>query len=424
MIPMKITLAIAIGRLIRMIAKLRGGGSAIPGRVALLLEPRLLEKTLGALKFGVVFVSGSNGKSTTTALVTGALRSQGLRVFTNPSGGNLPQGIASSVIGQSKFNGEVNADIAVLEVDEAYGPIIAGYLTPSWVVITNVQIDQLNRFYEPERVLNMLVEAAASATKGVLINGTDSNLLHLAEELTGSQVIKVEVSQEALSKWPPGALAAPSFRKTPINRDIRIGARVLEEDSGVALIEVAGQVSKVKLPGIGLHFGIDTALALAVTSEIVGESFDVGLATETISAQETVFGRGENVRYQGVELRIHMMKNPSSMRANLMSMDLPETAIWIAMDEGTPDPSWIYDIDLAKVESVKVVSGSRAWHWAVRLAYSEISVGEVVTDSKKALRIYVDHLRAVNKRGILLTNYEQMMIIRKHMGFLEMESGK
>jgi UDP-N-acetylmuramyl tripeptide synthase len=115
---MKITLAIAIGRLIRMIAKLRGGGSAIPGRVALLLEPRLLEKTLGALKFGVVFVSGSNGKSTTTALVTGALRSQGLRVFTNPSGGNLPQGIASAVIGQSKFNGAVNADIAVLEVDE------------------------------------------------------------------------------------------------------------------------------------------------------------------------------------------------------------------------------------------------------------------------------------------------------------------
>jgi len=60
----------------------------------------------------------------------------------------------------------------------------------------------------------------------------------------------------------------------------------------------------------------------------------------------------------------------------------------------------------------------------VRLTYSEISVGDVVTDSKKALRIYVDHLRKVNKRGILLTNYEQMMIIRKHMGFLEMESGK
>jgi UDP-N-acetylmuramyl tripeptide synthase len=421
---MRIFLAVVVGRLIRQIAKLRGGGSAIPGKLALLVEPRLLEKTLGALRFGVVFVSGSNGKSTTTALVTGALRSQGLRVFTNPSGGNLPQGIASAVIGQSKIDGTVNADIAVLEVDEAYGPLIAKYLAPSWVVLTNLQIDQLNRFFEPERVLNMLVEASASATKGVLINGTDRNLLHLAEDLKGSQVFQVQVSQEALRKWPEGALAAPSFRKTPLQRAIPIAARVLDEVGGVSRIDIGDHVSSVKLPGIGLHFAIDTALALAVSRQILGQSFDLASAVEAISMQETVFGRGENVRYQGVELRILMMKNPSSMRANLMSMEQPETAIWIAMDEGTPDPSWIYDIDLAKIPAVKVVSGSRAWHWAVRLSYSEISVDEVVTDSKKALKIYVDHLRSVGKSGILLTNYEQMMIIRRHMGFLEMESGK
>jgi UDP-N-acetylmuramyl tripeptide synthase len=148
------------------------------------------------------------------------------------------------------------------------------------------------------------------------------------------------------------------------------------------------------------------------------------LAAEAISTQQTVFGRGEIVRYQGVEIRIVMMKNPSSMRANLMSMEKPESAIWIAMDEGTPDPSWIYDIDLSKIPAVKVVSGARAWHWAVRLTYSGIKLDEVVTDSKKALIAYVDYLRSIGKQGILLTNYEQMMAIRKHMGFLEMGSGK
>jgi UDP-N-acetylmuramyl tripeptide synthase len=421
---MKLFLAILFGRVIQILARLRGGGSAIPGRIALLFEPRLLERTLGSLKFGVVFVSGSNGKSTTTALVTGALRSQGLRVFSNPSGGNLPQGIASAVIGQSKFDGSVNADIAVLEVDEAYGPLIANYLVPSWVVLTNVQIDQLNRFFEPERVLKMLTEAAARATKGVVINGTDENLLHLAEDLEGSQVLQVQMSEAVLSKWPVGALAAPSFRKSPLRRNLRVVARVLEEDGGEARIEVADQVSSVKLPGNGIHFSIDTALALGLTREIVGQSFDLAKAARAISTQDTVFGRGEIVKYQGVELRILMMKNPSSMRANLISMDQPETAIWIAMDEGTPDPSWIFDIDLAKIPAVKVVSGSRAWHWAVRLSYSEIAVDDVVTDSKKALKIYVDYLRSVGKKGILLTNYEQMMIIRKHMGYLEMGSGK
>ena len=421
---MKLFLALLVGRVIHIIARLRGGGSAIPGRLALLIEPRLLARTLGALKFGVVFVSGSNGKSTTTALVTGALRSQGLRVFSNPSGGNLPQGIASALIAQSKFDGSVNADIAVLEVDEAYGTLIAKHLAPNWVVLTNVQIDQLNRFFEPERVLTMLAEAAAMATNGVLVNGTDENLLHLAEELEGSKVLQVQMSQAVLSKWPVGALAAPSFRKSPLRRNLRVVARVLEEESGVASIEVADQVASVNLPGNGLHFAIDTALALGLTREIVGRSFDLAEAARAISTQDTVFGRGEIVQFQDVELQILMMKNPSSMRANLLSMDQPETAIWIAMDEGTPDPSWIFDIDLEKIRAVKVVSGSRAWHWAVRLTYSEISVDDVVTDSRKALKNYVDHLRSVGKRGILLTNYEQMMIIRKHMGYLEMGSGK
>ena len=421
---MKLLLAVVVGRMAMLLARLRGGGSAIPGRVALMIEPRLLEMSLGALKFGVIFVSGSNGKSTTTALVSAALSSQGLKVFSNPSGGNLPQGIASAVIGKSTIRGTVAADIAVLEVDEAYGPLIASYLAPSWVVLTNVQIDQLNRFFEPERVLRMLSETAAFATRGVVINGSDSNLLHLAEGLEGTEVSKVDVAHDVLSKWPTGALAAPSYGRGELQRDIRVAAKVIQEDLGVAQIEVSNQLSRVKLPGNGLHFAIDTALALAVTCEVVGDSFDLGLASEVLASQETIFGRGEVVSYQGVEIRIVMMKNPSSMRANLIAMDSPETAIWIAMDEGTPDPSWIYDIDLGKISEVRVISGSRAWHWAVRLTYSGIPVAAVVTDSRKALKDYVEFLRTTGKSGILLTNYEQMMAIRKLMGFLEMGSGK
>ena len=114
---MRLFLAVLIGKLIRMVAKLRGGGSAIPGRIAMLIEPKLLSKTLGSLKHGVIFVSGSNGKSTTTALVAGTLASQGLKVFSNPSGGNMPQGIGSAVIGQAALSSALDADVAVLEVD-------------------------------------------------------------------------------------------------------------------------------------------------------------------------------------------------------------------------------------------------------------------------------------------------------------------
>jgi UDP-N-acetylmuramyl tripeptide synthase len=421
---MRLFLAILIGKAVRIIARLRGGGSAIPGRIAMIVDPELLSKTLGSLEHGVIFVSGSNGKSTTTALIAGSLRSQGLKVFSNPSGGNMPQGIGSAVIGSAKLFGAFEADVAVLEVDEAYGELLAPHIAPSWVVLTNIQIDQLNRFFEPELVYSMLLEAARSATSGVLINGSDGNLIALASEPGITNPFQISLSKEALAKWPEGALAAPRFGKQDSNKEIATVATVLSESNGIANLVVAGVHASVNLPGRGLHFALDTALAFGLTNLILGEKFDLSLAATAISSQETVYGRGEVVQYLGSSMQILMMKNPSSMRATLVSMEQPETAIWIAMDEGTPDPSWLFDIDLSRIKDVRMVSGTRAWHFATRLSYAGIPVQEVITDSKQALKIYTEYLKSSGKQGTLLTNYEQMMFIRKQMGFLDLESGK
>ena len=420
---MRLSLAVLVGKLIRIVAKLRGGGSAIPGRIAMIIEPKLLSKTLGALKYGVIFVSGSNGKSTTTSLVAGTLASQGLKVFSNPSGGNMPQGIGSAVIGKASLSGSLDADVAVLEVDEAYGEVLAPFIAPSWVVLTNIQIDQLNRFFEPDRVVGMLLATASTATSGSVINGSDANLVDIGLMLSDVPVVQVKVSEKALAKWPAGALAAPRFGKGQVINEIPESVSVVDEVDGVATLSLGGVKSEVKLPGKGLHFAIDTALAFSVAERILGSSFDLQAASSAISSQQTVYGRGEIVNYQGVEIQILMMKNPSSMRATLVSMEDPQTAIWIAMDEGTPDPSWIFDIDLTRIGAVRMISGSRAWHWATRLSYLRKSIEQVKPDSKQALAEYVSFLKATGKRGTLLTNYEQMMAIRKLMGFLDLESG-
>jgi lipid II isoglutaminyl synthase (glutamine-hydrolysing) len=345
-------------------------------------------------------------------------------VFSNPSGGNMPQGIGSAVVGAANMFGAVAADVAVLEVDEAYGEIIAPHVAPSWVVLTNIQIDQLNRFFEPDRVFAMLLSAAKSATRGVILNGSDANLVDIGIDLGSKNVFQVGVSEKALAKWPAGALAAPRFGKPKAVNNLTTIAEVVSEEFGVAKIEVAGRSCQLQLPGKGLHFAIDSALALALASQILEASFDLEAASNALSTQETVYGRGEIVQYQGVEFQILMMKNPSSMRATLVAMDDPETKIWIAMDDGTPDPSWLFDIDLSRIRQVEVVSGSRAWHFALRLSYAGIGVGTVIPESKKALQHYVGYLSAEKKRGTLITNYEQMMFIRKQMGFLDLESGK
>jgi UDP-N-acetylmuramyl pentapeptide synthase len=142
-------LAFVLARLARVVTRARGGGSAFPGLLLLKMLPGVLEDTLGTLPHGVVYVTGSNGKSTTTTMLAQLLREHGVTVFSNPAGSNLPQGLASAVVASANWRGRVSADIAVLEVDEAYGPQISALLQPDWVVVTNIQLDQLNRFWEP-----------------------------------------------------------------------------------------------------------------------------------------------------------------------------------------------------------------------------------------------------------------------------------
>lgn len=172
-------IAVGLGRSARGAMRLRGGGSAVPGRVALAISPDFLETAVAKLPLGVIFVSGSNGKSTTTHFLTRMLRRHGLRVFTNSSGGNLPQGIASSMLPDVDVNGNLRADIAVLEVDEAYGPRLLGHLHPRGVLLLNVQVDQLNRFYDPSRVTEFLRTIAAACGDFSVLNADDASLRSL-----------------------------------------------------------------------------------------------------------------------------------------------------------------------------------------------------------------------------------------------------
>jgi UDP-N-acetylmuramoylalanine-D-glutamate ligase len=134
-------LAILAGRFVRWLLRLRGGGSAVPGRVLLALRPRFLSRAVASLPLGVVFVSGSNGKSTTTQMLAGILRAHGLSVFTNPSGANLPQGIASAMLADIPLSGRLREDVAVIEVDEAFGGRLAAELSPHSVLLINLQVD-------------------------------------------------------------------------------------------------------------------------------------------------------------------------------------------------------------------------------------------------------------------------------------------
>lgn len=412
-------LAILVGKILRFVLRLRGGGSAVPGRIALLIQPRFLQNTIGRMSKGVYFVSGSNGKSTTTSMLTAILRAHGLSVLSNPAGGNLPQGLASAILADVPLFGKLNHDVAVLEVDEAYGRLIAKKVSPNGVLLTNLQFDQLNRFHSPEDVYKLLSELLSLTKDFVVVNGSDANTERLAKDHTKHlETFGIYASKKAIASAPHGLLAAPSFQEDDIQLEEL--ARLESIKSSVAELSIQEVKKQVQLPAAGLHYAIDSALAAGMAKRILGGEFNFDSALAAFSDLAPVYGRGEVIEHQNQKIEIIMMKNLPSLQANLDAIVTTPKRVWISVDEGTPDPSWIYDIDLSSIKHVDVVSGTKTYQWATRLAYEGISHGKLIEDQNAALEYF---LKLPGREKTAIINYEQMMWLRKRLGLLDLEGG-
>ena len=431
---LKYFLPVVAGKVVRALAKLRGGGSAFPGYVTTKLAPNFLRDVTSQFRYGIVYVLGSNGKSTTTHMLTGVLRWHGLKVFTNPSGANLPQGIASSILAESSVLGRLDADIGVLEVDEAFALEFAAVVPPSTVLVLNTQVDQLYRFYETERVADMMLDTAQQASLHVVTNREDPYLSKISrrysggEEITAPDITYFGASREVIASAPHGLFNATDYRDaTVVPESHHALAELVATDRAGAKIIVDGTAVDVTLPAKGLHYAIDAAAALATAAVILGDRFDGASSVAAFAAMKPAYGRGELLDFRnrdGVNEQVEfvMFKNAASLQLNLDALPEPPQQVLLAIDEGTPDISWIYDIDFAALDHVDVITGAKAWQIALRLEHEGIAIGAVEPDLKKA----IDIMRALARPSMGLktwiVNYEIMMLARKQIGFLELEN--
>ena len=160
---------VAAGRFVRFASRVtKHGGSALPGKVVEKIDPGFLTRTLGQLPLGVVLVSGTNGKTTTTRMVASMLSDLGLKVFTNPTGSNFVRGVVSALLTEVTLGGKLDADIAVLELDEAYAVHFVKQVKPRYALLLNVMRDQLDRFGEIDTTAKLLSHVAAATTGTVV----------------------------------------------------------------------------------------------------------------------------------------------------------------------------------------------------------------------------------------------------------------
>ena len=174
---MKTTMGILAGKASHFVLSKLGRGSTLPGKIALKFDKDILD-TL-AKDYEIVVVTGTNGKTLTTALTVGILKEAFGEIVTNPSGANMITGITSTFLTAKKAKS--GKKIAVLEIDEASLPKITEYITPSLFVFTNIFRDQMDRYGEIYTTYQMILDGAAKAPEATILANGDSPLFNSKE---------------------------------------------------------------------------------------------------------------------------------------------------------------------------------------------------------------------------------------------------
>ena len=429
---MRSRLTVTLGHAARLAARLRGGGSggtAFPGLVMERTDPGFLARTLNRLPRGVIVVSGTNGKTTTTKMVVQLLREQGLKVFTNRTGSNFVRGVLASLLTEVDAAGRLDADIAVLELDEAHAVHFVARVRPRACLLLNVMRDQLDRFGEIDYTASLLHSIAKATSDVVVLNSDDPRLAapaflegvsaHVVSFGTGEDLRSLFLSDDDLRTGQTSPRAHQDESQIP-------GPRVTLEaiDGQRATVRVDGASHEVDFAIPGVHNLLNACAALGVVLEVLGEDADLPGLLATLGTVQAAFGRGEVLTLDGRPVQLSLVKNPAGFRMGLLSAAAQaqsgEVMVVAINDEYADgrDMSWLWDVDFAALRpgGVAVVTGVRAWDMALRLRYDDVEVTDVEPDLRKAVALMRRVAADTDRPMRIFTTYTAMLALRSILG--------
>lgn len=410
-------LAIAAGKLTAWATRAtrRGGGTSLPGKVALRICPDLPSRLAAGLPRGVVLVTGTNGKTTTSKMLAGILRAAGLRVVRNVAGANLRQGLTSTLLQAARLTGRIRADVALLEVDEGAAPREIRALRPRVLVITNLFRDQLDRYGELATTARKLAEAVADGLprdSALVANADDPLVWWIAEQFGGTRApFGLACIDRALATADHASDSSDCEScGEPLRYGLRFGSHIghwecpgcgrrrpepaVQAERAVlteALAEQAtlcwegGERAEMDLPLPGLH-NVANATAAATAATVLGVA--PGRIAASLEETGPAFGRLEPVAFEG-DRTAHLMlvKNPAGLNetARLIRATGRVRPGVLCLNDNTADGhdvSWIWDADLECLAGwldPVVASGTRAHDMALRLKYAGFAPERIVT---------------------------------------------
>ena len=399
-----------IGKGVKKVARLRGGGSALPGLVIEKIDPKFIQRTLKDLPQGVVIISGTNGKTTTTKIVVELLESVGLRVFTNRTGSNFSRGVAAALLDEVNLRGKLEADIAVLELDEAWAVKFVQMVRPRFSLLLNVMRDQLDRFGEIDNTASLLQKIAEATTDAVVLNRDDPRIFKISKHIQAKKVF-FGTTDELLKLMPTDDNL--KYGAAIANQSVNVDVLLKKISGQEATLRIDNKEAAVNLKLTGVYNLLNAAAATALARQITGPE-----VTDTIlSALENIkpaFGRGETIFLNGTPIELILVKNPSGFRLALLSFAKNSSATMIAVNDNFADGrdvSWFWDVDFSALKKVAMISGVRAYDMALRLQYDEVAVEKIDTDITRALDDFINDRPEEPKQ--IFCSYTAMTAIRR-----------
>jgi len=430
-----------------------GLGSNVPGRVSRAISPHVLANLARQARRGVLSVSGTNGKSTTSGFISSILGQAGYKIAHNRQGANLVPGITASLIEAAQWNGQLDVDYCLFETDEAALPVVAKEVKINTVVVTNLFRDQLDRFGELDTTASLINKGISVNKSKAILNADDPNVAQLGAEsarlyygiesltnsmtagaspLSGADVQELAYCPKCGAEYhydqffygQLGHYVCGNCNHQRPKPDISADGVTVTASGSQFTLKFGDHAvpMEIHLPGLFNVYNALAAAALAVSLELPVDAIKRGLESYT-----TLFGRSERWRVRGKTVLIQLIKNPAgASQAVRAAVNDTNGRILIAINDNYADGrdvSWLWDAEfelLAQHTKSIFVSGIRAADMAVRVKYCGIPQDKIIVEPalEQALLAALDATDASQTLWVLptYTCLLQLEKIAKSMG--------
>lgn len=396
-----------------------GNGSTWPGHIALRVNKNFIKQTIGP-KTKVILVAGTNGKTTTSALISHIFEQNGFSIVQNKSGANLLNGAASAIIqGIRPFSSKIDQDYLILEVDENNLPLVINQTNPSYIIALDLFRDQLDRYGEVYSIIKKWKNAFEKLSNNttLILNADDPQVSYLGKNLR-SKVLYFGLNENDQGRIEHGAdsIYCPKCQHILDYKSITFSHLGNWFCSNCEEKRPDLNVSKFGLyPIPGTYNKYNTLAAILLATD---QKLSEKLITEVLKFFKPAFGRQEEFEVDGKKVKIFLSKNPTSFNESLSTIsDLKAKNILIALNDRIPDGldvSWIWDTNTSLLKNIPniTVSGDRVYDMALRIKYSELKNFRIFEDLSDAIKKSLEQTR-FGETLFILPTYSAMLETRK-----------